>query len=131
VTAREVVERALAAVISRDQVEMDRYIAPDFVWHIPGRSSISGDATGPAAWSDKLHGLFAAGLQPQIGGWLDDGVRVAVLQRNVANVGEGSLDVGVVNLFTTAGGKVVRLESFFDDQYALDAFWDSVLPGGP
>jgi ketosteroid isomerase-like protein len=132
VAAREIVEGALTAVLGRDQVGMDRYIAPDFVWHVPGRGVISGDVIGPRAWADKLHRLFAAGLQPQIGAWLEeDGARVAALQRNMANVGQHSLDVQVVNLFTIADGKVVRLDSFFDDQYALDAFWDSVLPGGP
>ncbi len=127
-TGREVVESALAAVVARDQAGMDSHIDRGFVWHVPGRSSISGDVRGAAAWADKLHRLFASGLQPQIAGWLEDGTRVAVLQRNVANVGQHSLDVQVVNLFTVRDGKVVRLDSFFDDQYALDAFWDAVLP---
>lgn len=129
-TGRQVVEQALAAVFGRDQAEMDRHIAPGFVWHVPGRSSISGDVVGAVAWADKLQRLFAAGLRPQITGWLEGGTHVAVLQRNVADAGSHSLDVQVVNVFTVRAGKVVRLDSFFDDQYALDAFWDAVLPDG-
>ena len=38
-----------------------------------------------------------------------------------------TLDVRVVNLFHVEDGKVTRLETFFGDQPAAEAFWNSVL----
>ena len=52
---------------------------------------------------------------------------VAAVQRNTATSGAHSLDVRVVNLFTIEDGKVARLDTFFSDQPAAEAFWSAVL----
>jgi ketosteroid isomerase-like protein len=123
----EVVQQALAAVRGGNLDAASDVVAPDFVWHIPGRSSISGDVTGAEAWSAKLGRLLGAGLQPAMIGILEDEQRVVALQHNTAQSGEHSLDVNVVNVFTVNDGKVRRLDTYFSDQYAADSFWSAVL----
>ncbi|MDP9069530.1 MAG: nuclear transport factor 2 family protein [Actinomycetota bacterium] len=123
----DVVQQALGTIIMRDLSAAEAVVAQDFVWHIPGRSVIGGDAVGAAGWADKLHRLLGAGLRPQLLTMLEGDEQVAVLQRNVAEAGDHSLDVRVVNLFTVRDGKVSRLETFFGDQHAVEAFWNAVL----
>ena len=123
----EIVQGALGAARAGDASSFDTHIAEDFVWHIPGTSSISGDAIGAAAWSEKLSRLIGAGLQPQLLSMLEGPDHVAVLQRNTADVDGHRLDVQVVNLFTITAGKVARLDTFFSDQPAAEAFWNAVL----
>lgn len=123
----EVVQQALAAVRTGDLDRARELVDESFVWHIPGTSAISGDAVGLDAWADKLARLLGAGLQPQLLAMLEGETHVAAVQRNTATVGNASLDVHVVNLFGVADGKVTRLDTFFSDQVAAEAFWNAVL----
>jgi uncharacterized protein len=123
VTKAEVVQQALAAVRTGDLDSARELVSNDFVWHIPGTSTISGDAVGVEAWSAKLSQLLGAGLQPQLIEMLEGEAFVAAIQRNTAAAAGATLDVLVVNLFTVADGKVTRLDTFFDDQVAAEAFW--------
>lgn len=124
----QVVQRAMSAIRGGDLEAARDVVAEDFTWHIPGRSSISGDATGAAQWSEKLGRLLAAGLQPEMLGMLEDDHRVVALQHNTARSGEHLLDVNVVNVFTVTDGQVQRLDTYFSDQYAADSFWSAALP---
>lgn len=124
----EIVQRALAAVVTGDLDAAREVVADDFVWHIPGSSKIAGDVAGPDGWRSRLHLLFEHGLQPQVIEMFEGDQRAVVLQRNVAHSGERSLDVQVVNVFTLEAGKVRRLDTFFGDPDAVGRFWDAVLP---
>ena len=124
----DLVMAALGAVRDGDLVAARAVVADDVVWHIPGTSSISGDTSGIAAWSERLRRLLGAGLQPQLLALLEGDTHVAAVQRNTASVDGATLDVQVVNLFTIADGKVARLDTFFADQPAAEAFWDVALP---
>ncbi|HUR14485.1 MAG TPA: nuclear transport factor 2 family protein [Mycobacteriales bacterium] len=118
---------ALGAVRGGDLETARRFVAEDFVWHIPGRGPISGDVTGLAGWHEKLSRLVAAGLQPELLGMLEGGDKVAVLQQNRATHGPHQLDVSVVNVFTISDARVRRLDTYFGDQYHADGFWTAVL----
>ena len=126
-TNTEVVQQALAAVRTGDLEQANALVDEAFVWHIPGTSAISGDAIGVAAWIDKLAQLLGAGLQPQLIAMLEGEAHVAAIQRNTATAAGASLDVQVVNLFSVADGKVTRLDTFFNDQPAAEAFWNAAL----
>ena len=123
----DVVSTALAAVRTGDLRAAADVVADDFVWQIPGTSSISGEVKGAQAWSEKLRTLLEAGLQPELIEMLPGDRHVAAVQRNTASVNGSTLDVRVVNLFHVEDGKVTRLETFFGDQPAAEAFWNSVL----
>lgn len=127
-TKIEVVQKALGAVRVGDAEAAEAVVASDFVWHIPGRSSIAGDVHGVADWIERLAQLLGAGLQPTVLDMLEGKEQVAVLQHNTAQKDGHALDVSVVNLFTVADGRVTRLDTYFSDQAAADAFWTAALP---
>lgn len=126
-THSDLVERSLLAVVTGDVAALQRLVTPDFVWHLPGKSPIAGDVHGAEAWSAKLRSLLDTGLRPELLAMLEADDHVAVLQRNTARTGEHSLDVHVVNLFTVREGRLARLDTFFSDQYAVDAFWTQTM----
>ena len=127
-TNGELVLQALGAVRNGDLGQAKELVSDDFVWHIPGTSTISGDAAGVEAWSAKLARLLGVGLQPQLLALLEGDTHVAAVQRNTATAGDATLDVQVVNLFSVADGKVTRLDTFFSDQPAAESFWNAALP---
>ena len=124
----DLVQRALGAMRSGDMEAARSLVADEFTWHVPGESKVSGEVSGARGWSEKLRLLLSHGLQPEVIALLEGPHRVAVFQRNRAEVGENRLDVHVVNLFTLGDGRVLRLDTFFDDQRAAEKFWDAVLP---
>lgn len=123
----ELVQQALGAVREGDAERARIVVDEGFVWQIPGGSPISGEARGVDAWIEKLGTLLNAGLKPEVLEMLEGTEHVAVLQRNTASVGGHTLDIRVVNLFTISDGRVVRLDTFFGDQAAADAFWSAAL----
>jgi uncharacterized protein len=125
--ATEVVQRAMAAVVTGDAGSAAALVADDFVWHIPGDSAVGGDVSGAAGWIEKMHRLLSKGLIPQPLAWLEGSDLVAVLQRNQASNEGRTLDVRVVNLYRVEEGKVRRLDTFFEDQHAVEEFWNDVL----
>jgi ketosteroid isomerase-like protein len=127
-TKTEVVQKALGAVRGGDLEAASAVVTDDFVWHIPGRSSIAGDARGVAEWAEKLARLLGAGLQPTLLDMLEGKEGVVALQHNTAQSGSHTLDVSVVNVFTLSDGKVSRLDTYFGDQEAADTFWRAALP---
>ena len=126
----ELVQRALGAIREGDDDAAREVVAEGFVWHVPGESPIAGDATGVEEWGRKFRRIVDAGLKPAVLATLEGDDHVAFVQRNTAEIDGYSLDVGVVNLFTIENGKVAKMDTFFDDQAALDAFWTAVLGGG-
>jgi uncharacterized protein len=123
----ELVQQALAALRTGELERAKELVADGFVWHIPGSSVISGDAVGVEQWSEKLHRLLGAGLQPELLEMLEGETYVAAIQRNTADANGATLDVQVVNLFTVDGEKVNRLDTFFSDQASAETFWNAAL----
>lgn len=126
----ELVKRALGAIRADDDEAAREVVADDFVWRIPGESPIAGEARGVDEWGEKFRRLVEAGLKPEVLATLEGEGHAAFVQRNRAEIDGHTLDVRVVNLFAIEAGKVTRMDTFFDDQAALDAFWTGVL-GGP
>ena len=126
----DLVSEALAAVRAGDADAARRLLTDDFIWRVPGTSPIAGDTHGADEWVDKFQRLVQLGLKPEILATLEGPDHVATVQRNTADIDGHMLDVRVVNLFTIRGGKVAAMETFFDDQAALDGFWTAVLGAG-
>ena len=126
-TPIETVQHALATIRGGDASAAKEVVSADFVWHIPGRSPISGDAHGIEGWIERLSTLLGAGLRPEVVAMLEGPEHVAAVQRNTAEVDGHVLNVRVVNLFTLADGKVQRLDTFFSDQSAAETFWTAAL----
>jgi uncharacterized protein len=123
----DLVARALGAIRDGDDESARELIADDFVWHVPGRSPIAGDARGPAEFGQKFRRLVAAGLRPEILATFEGDEHAVFLQRNMAEADGHSLDVKVVNVFTVEDERLTRMDTYFGDQAALDEFWTAVL----
>lgn len=124
----DLVMKLMAAVRGGDLETARGLTTDDYVWHVPGTSTISGDAVGVDAVAEKLRRLVEAGLRPEMIAVLEGESHVAVVQRNVASADGRELDVRVVSLFTVDDGKLARMETFFGDQPAAEEFWNAVLP---
>ena len=123
----ELVMQALGAIREGDDEAARRALADDFVWHVPGESPIAGDATGAEEFGRKFRKLVEAGLRPEVLATFEGPDHAVFLQRNTAEADGHSLDVKVVNVFTVEDGKLSRMDTYFGDQAALDAFWSAVL----
>jgi len=123
----DLVMTVMGAVRSGDLAAAAPHVSRDFVWYIPGSSAISGEVVGVTAFAEKLRRLVGAGLQPEVLDVLEGSSHVANLQRNIAESDGHRLDQHVLNVFTIADGKVSRMDTFFSDQPAAEAFWDAVL----
>lgn len=124
---KDLVMKAMEEVRGGDLDAAAPHVSDDFVWHIPGRCTISGDAAGVSGLAERMRRLVGAGLQPQVLGVLEGESHVAHLQHNVAEAAGHRLDQHVINLFTIAEGRITRLDTFFSDQPAAEAFWDAAL----
>lgn len=123
----EVVHRLYAAVAAKDVEAASRCFTPDAVWHLPGRSVISGDHVGWPAIRDD----FLTRLGPLSGGsfraeLLDIAVgdRYVVAIQHATGSFEGRvLDITGCQLITTSDGLIATVRGHYSDQAQLDAFW--------
>lgn len=101
-------------------------LADDIVWHIPGKSSISGDRSGK---DDVLR--FFGELVERSGGTFrlemhdilaDDEHGVVLVQSKGERDGK-TLDDHTVHVFHLRDGKATEFWGHAGDQYAVDDFW--------
>lgn len=129
-SAREnsaVVHRFYEAVAARDLDTAAACFTPDAVWHLPGRSAISGDHVGWRAIRDD----FLAKLGPMSGGsfraeLLDVAVgtdHVVAVQHATGQHAGRLLDITGCQLMTFVGGRIASVQGHYSDQAQLDAFW--------
>lgn len=120
----EDIRRGYAAFAAGDLETIAGLLAPDVVWHVPGRSSLAGTRRGTHAvlgYFGQLFeisgGTFAAELKQC--GELAHGL-VACLVRITADMPGGRVDQQVVQLFKRAHGLTTEVSTYASDQYQID-----------
>ena len=122
----DLVRRGYAAFGSGDVATLGTLLADDIVWHVGGRSPITGDYKG----KDQVFGFFA-GLAERAGGTFrleihdvlaNDEHAVALVKATGERAGKTLNDNGV-QVFHVHGGKVTETWFHPGDQSAADAFW--------
>jgi ketosteroid isomerase-like protein len=122
----DLVRRGFAAFGTGDIATLRELFADDLVWHVGGRSPLTGDYKG----KDAVLGFFAK-LAERAGGTFrldlhdvlaNDEHVVGLIKGTAEREGKALNDNGV-QVFHVRGGKVT--ESWFHpgDQYAADEFW--------
>jgi ketosteroid isomerase-like protein len=109
-----------------DMQTVSDLFADDIVWHVPGRSSLSGDYKG----KDQVFGLFAR-LVELTGGTFrlelhdvlaNDDHAVVLAESHAEREGRVLNDRGV-NVLHLSDGKVTEFWGHAGDTYAVDEFW--------
>jgi uncharacterized protein len=121
--------REAEAALSRGDLELLRseYLAPDVVWHFPGRNQFSGQYAGvdevighlgkllrhieSVTLSFSIHELFADD---------DHGVAIGMLR---GKRGDKELQDRYAHVVHLREGRIVDSRMYYDDVYALDEFW--------
>ena len=121
-----VVRRAFEDFESGDMDLLSVVMAPDVVWHEPGRSVLAGDYTGPQAvlgflgqLKDRSDGTFGV----EILDVLSEPERAVVILRETAKRGNKALDVFAVMDFEIHHQKITEVTVYHADTYQFDEFW--------
>jgi ketosteroid isomerase-like protein len=122
----DLLRRGYAAYSSGDLDTINELFADDIVWHVAGRSQISGDYTG----KEQVFGFFAK-LAELSGGTSTVEVHdlLAGDEHGVAIISElatrnGQSHTGrATHVFHFRDGKVTEMWDAQVDQYSLDEFW--------
>jgi len=122
-----VVRRLYAAFAQGDMETVRGCFAEDAVWHMPGRSPLAGDHVG---WDEIGHDFFAKLRKLSGGTFKSDLTDVVVndqhavaLQHATATRGTKSLDITACQLMRIRDGRILEVQGYYSDQYALDEFW--------
>ena len=109
-----------------DSDALAQLFAEDTLWHVAGRSLISGEYQGSDAvfaFLDKLGELSGGTLELEDQFFMGDGDRTVALFRIKASRGDKQLDADFCEVVRWQNGQVVEDWGFAFDQYAYDEFW--------
>lgn len=122
----DVARRGYAAFNEGDMATLTELIADDAVWHLGGRSSLSGDYNGREA----IFGLFAklgqgseGTMKVDVHDILANDDHIVVLTQVTAGGSRGTLDSRTCDTSHVRDGQITEFWSFGDDQYAWDEYW--------
>lgn len=119
--------REASAAFSRGDIDaLKQMIAEDVIWHVPGRSVVSGTYRG----HEKLFGYFGRLMELSGGSFKVEVHDVVASDEHVVNLdrlsgtrGGKTLDIDLALVVHIRGGKIAEAWDLFSDQYAWDEFW--------
>ena len=101
-------------------------LAPQVVWHVPGRSPVGGEYKGREAVAEALQTFrerTGGTFHSELIDLLSSASTVIALVRNTGRRGDRLLDSRQAFQFDVAGGRIAEIWIYVDDLYAVDAFW--------
>jgi uncharacterized protein len=120
------IRHGYAAFARGDLDAIRELMAPDVVWHEPGRSAIAGDYKGPDGvmmllreLRDRSDGTFTIDLIDVV----PNADRVVALHEETATRKNRQLDVASAVDFEIHQGKITEVTVYQSDAYQFDAFW--------
>lgn len=122
----KIIRRGYDCFARGDLDALREIMAPDIVWHEPGRSPLAGDHKGP----DGVLAFFA-GLAERSGGTfrveivdtVADPERVVVFQRERAERAGEAIDLLAAVDFEIHYGKITEVSVYHADTYRFDEFF--------
>jgi uncharacterized protein len=99
-----------------DLEALREFMAPDVVWHEPGRGPLAGDHKRP-------EGLLAllGDLRARSGGTFT--IEIVEIQEETARRGDRTLDMASAVEFEIHQGKITEVSVYHSDTYHFDEFW--------
>ncbi len=128
-----VIRRAYQDFESGDLDLLGTVMAPDVVWHEPGRSNLAGDYKGPEAVLGFLRNLREQSdgtFNIEILEVVSQPERAVVFQRETAKRGGDVLDVIAAVDFEIHHSKITEVTVYQSDTYQFDEFWGAVTRSG-
>jgi ketosteroid isomerase-like protein len=120
------IRRGYAAFAAGDVATLKELFADNIVWHVGGRSPITGDYSGPGevlGFFGRLAGLAGGTFRNDVHDVLaNDEHVVALVTLSGSRDGKTLHDNGA-QVFHVAGGKVTEVWFHPGDQAASDEFW--------
>jgi uncharacterized protein len=122
----EVVRRGYSAFANADMEGIQNLFADDVVWHVGGRSPLTGDYRGKEAVLGFLGDLVSqteGTYRSEVHDVIASDMHAAALVRETAERQGKKLDQNSVHLYHVANGKVTEGWFYPSDPYADDEFW--------
>jgi ketosteroid isomerase-like protein len=123
-SAREVMERYLAAARTLDWDTAFGLFADDLEIHIPGRSPFAGDHRGKQVAIDYITAIRErygeAGIELEVVDTLASEERFMLLVRERFLDGGDTLEIRRANVYRVAGGRIAEISIYEADQYLVD-----------
>jgi uncharacterized protein len=121
-----VLRRAYEAFARRDVATLGELFADNVVWHVPGRSALSGTFRG----QDEVFAYFR-GLREMSGGTFKAESRALMasdeyavsLERLTGERDGKTLDIELALVVRVRDGQIAEARDFFSDPNAWDEFW--------
>jgi uncharacterized protein len=122
----DLMRRGYAAYTSGDLETISQLLADDVVWHVSGRSPLSGDYTGKEqvfGFFGKLQELSDGTSRVEVHDLLADGEHgVAIVTQSGTRNGR-SYEGRVTHVLHLRDGLVTEFWDAYIDQYTADEFW--------
>ena len=125
-TPEDVVRHWYEAWARGDIDEAAELLAPQVVWHVPGRSPVGGEYKGREAVAEALQTFrerTGGTFHSELIDLLSSPSTVIALVRNTGRRGDRLLDSRQALQFDVAGGRIAEIWIYVDDLHAVDAFW--------
>jgi ketosteroid isomerase-like protein len=109
-----------------DLEALPEFMAPDVVWHEPGRGPLAGDHKGPEGVLALLGELRARGggtFAIEVVDLLANAERAVAIQAETARCGDRALDMASAVEFEIHQGKITEVTVYHADTYHFDQFW--------
>jgi ketosteroid isomerase-like protein len=111
-----------------DLEALREFMAPDVVWHEPGRGPLAGDHKGPEgvlALLGELRARSCGTFAIEIVDLLANAERAVAIQEETARRGDRALDMASAVEFEVHQGKITEVTVYHADTYHFDQFWAS------
>lgn len=107
----------------------EEVLAPDVVWHVPGRHPLSGTHRGVEQMLAFFVQLGASGFQADLQFLQADDERVVDVHRGWSSRKDGSdIDLVWVLVYRIENGRITEARNFVSDQAAADTFFLNAHP---
>jgi ketosteroid isomerase-like protein len=120
---KEIGEKFLIALRSRDWEMMRTIMAPDVVWSLPGSSRISGEARGVDAVIARCQLITGYGLNFGLKHVLYGQFGFALSLNNTAQRGNIALDEHLATVCSLREEKISRIDTYLSDVPMANAFF--------
>jgi len=101
-------------------------MAPDVIWHEPGRGPLAGDYKGPEGvlrLLEELRARSGSTFRVEIVDLLASAERAVAIQEETARRGDRTLDVASAVEFEIHHGKITEVTVYHADTHQFDEFW--------